>query len=177
MDKFKTWAKRPVNNNFILLLIVVLFLVLMALSYFLKLPITAKIEKFAEIMDSFFRERPAGFEKIIDSIEKVVYRVGSIGDFILKFQLFYIPMFIAVIVFVQTIFARIIFSNKSDERLICYRIFMAITLITTSGLCVGYSLFFFYSLTTGFISVVADAFLVYIVITCIKNTYTKRIKE
>lgn len=177
MEKFKTWAKRPVNYNFILLLVVVLFLVLVALSYFLKLPFTAKIEKYAEILDSVFRERPAGLEKIIDSIEKVVYKVGSIGDFILKFQLFYIPMFIAVIVFVQTIFARIIFSNKSNESLICYRIFMAVTLITTSSLCIGYSLFFFYSTITGFIALVADAFLVYAVVICIKNTYTNRIKE
>ena len=178
MKKILTWAKRPVNTNFLLFVIIAVVLAFSAIDAYSSV---TKTEKLVDNIGVFA-------EKIQDDISigelddwgtalsSILHDVSSAGNKVIMFLRVYIPLFIAGLIAVQALFCRLIYGSSSG-RLLCYRVFTAMCCFFTTVSVLIFSLLFFFKTVSMIIVIIADIAVIAAVVICIRNTYTNRIKE
>ena len=178
MKKIIAWAKRPVNTNFLLFILIA---VVLALSAFDSYSSVRKTEKLVDNIGTFAENIQdditiGDWDNWGTALSSVIHDVGSAGNKVILFLRVYIPLFIAALTAVQALFCRIIYGN-SGGRLLCYRVFTAICCFSTVASVLIFSLLFFFKTASMIIAIIADTALVAAVVIVIRNTYTNRIKE
>lgn len=175
MNKIISWAKRPVNANFLLLFLLAVVLAFLALGSFIYAEsfdknVTALGGRISDSINGEM-EDVEGYGAIINSI---AYGFGIFGSFLIKLLYVIIPLFISLIIIVQAIFTRLIFTDKTSGGILCYRIFMAISLLIITVLLFLYG--FVLALKIVF-AVFFYALFIAVLTVCIINTYTKIITK
>lgn len=179
MEKFRKWAKRPVNTNFLLFMAIAMFLAVFAgVSYLSRMNTSDVLDNLNEwVEETGSSEEISDIEGYGVILGSIAYDVGSVGNAVLIFITVYVPLFISILTAVQTVFVRLIYRADSADRILCYRVFMGICCAVTALLFILFSLVFFIKFTTGLLMLAADIAVIAAVIICIRNTYTNRIKE
>lgn len=174
MEKFKKWIKRPVNTNFVLFIgIAIFFAVFALLSYKSR----TKTTDFLDMAGGLLTEMDDGTVTDVENIGiifgKIAHGVGKAGNAVLIFVQVYVPLFMAFVTAVQTIFTRLLYSPKAG-RLLCYRVFMAFTCISLFVHIVIFS-YLLFNFSSFIAMLLADILFLAAFVICIRNTYSKRI--
>ncbi len=178
MKRIELWAKRPVNTNFLIFMIIAVALALFAGVMYLR------CVQMDETLDGFSNEiKDARSDGEIDDVEgygiifsSFFYGFGALGFiFTVIFKVF-LPLLISIVVAVQATISRLVYSRESERRLLCYRIFTVICCVTTVAMFIFFSLIFFSETLTLIIALIADIAVITGVVLCLRNTFTDRIK-
>ncbi len=173
MEKLKVWIKRPVNVNFIIYIMISIFMVMFAACSYKSLDKTAKLlDNLSFWLNNIFDEEIGEYGLLFGSI---AHKIGKAGNTLLIVFQVYIPLYIAVVTTIQAIFTRVLYHPESSARILCYRISMAFCCITL----IFHSLIFSYILMiycSAAAMIIVDALFSAAIIICLRNSYSKRIK-
>lgn len=176
MDKFRNWAKKPVNTNLIIFMGIALFLIAFAAySYKSQSRTTELLNNLGGILNNMKNEETDGAKGYGIILGTIAHGIGVAGNSLIIFLLTGIPLYMAVVTIVQTVFTRFLYHPKSPSRILCYRISMAFCCITFIFHIIIFSMlvFNFYS---GLHTILIDAVMGVAFVVCLRNTYSKRIK-
>ncbi len=177
MKKFRTWAKRPANTNFLLFMIIAMvFLAFAFYSYNTRNRTASLLDKIGLWLDD-------ARDGVVDNVEGfgiifglVAHFIGRLWNSALILIQVYVPVYMAVITIIQTVFTRILHSPKSSGRILCYRISMGFCFAALLFHAIIFS-YLLYKFSSVWIMVLVDILVIVIVVICSKNTYSKKIKE
>lgn len=178
MEKFKTWIKRSVNTNFLILTLISVFILIFALVNLSNSSgLTKLLAKLKQLIDTANRNEEMGdVEGYAVVFGWLVYATVSFGNSLVKSITVYIPLIVALLTAAYSVIAKLVFAPQGGG-LICYRVIICLcllTLITPFGV---YTLFSFFDPLCTVIMLAADVVVVIASFICIINTYTDRIKQ
>ncbi len=179
MNKFKEYIKRPVNFNFVSVMSVAAFLVvilLICLAIYI-IANTQLNEMRAGLNELRSKEGQiddvAGYGMIIEGIG---YGLGAFGNAMLLGFGVIVPGVISAIIAVFAVTARLIYSDTNKKRLLAYRIVSGFGYFFMLVACLMYSVLFFpIGIETAIQAVVFDILVIVVFIFGIRNTYSNRI--
>ncbi len=178
MNKIKAYIKRPVNFNFVSVLTVAAFLVVLLL-----ICLVIYIDGEAELNEIGARIDETRSEAEIDDVEgygliveSIGYGLGAFGNALLLGFGVIIPGIISAVIAVFAVTARLIYSDTNKNRLLAYRIVSGIGYFFMLAFCLMYSTFFLLiDIATAIPAAVFDILVIAVFIIGVKNTYSEKI--
>lgn len=178
MNKFKEYIKRPVDFNFVSVLTVAAFLVvLMIISLIIYLSGNAELNEMGASINATRSEAEIddveGYGLIVESIS---YGLGVFGNALILGFGVVIPGIISVIIAAFAVTARLIYSDTNKNRLLAYRIVSGLGYFFMLAFCLMYSVIFFcIDIVLIIPAIIFDLLVIAVFIMCIRNTYSERI--
>lgn len=178
MNKFKAYIKRPVNFNFVTVLAVAAFLVVLLL-----ICLAIYIDGEAELNEMGARIDETRSQSEIDDVEgygliveSIGYGLGFLGNALLLGLGVIIPGIISAVIAVFAVTARLIYSDTNKKRLLAYRIVSGFGYFFMLAFCLMYStIFFLIDIATAIPAAVFDILVIAVFIMGIRNTYSEKI--